>query len=135
MNFISLKNLLLVSTLGALAVGCSSVRVVKLSKQGGELALLGDREEAMEKAQAEMAAKCGGQDKFDIVEQGEVVVGEVSKSSTRSSSRRGKRKTRGFSSSSTVTRDKTEWRVIFECVTDEETTTAKRHTVSIPMAL
>lgn len=136
MNLNILKNLILVSSLGIFAVGCSSVRVVSLSKEGGELALLGDREGAMEKAQTEMALKCGGREKFEIVEQGEVVVGSVTQSRAQTSSRKGRRGSRrGYASSTSTTQDKTEWRVIFECLSDKPDEVARQHTLSIPLSL
>ena len=128
------KTLLLTTTLCLLSVGCSSVRVVRVTQDGGEIALLGSREGAMKKARQEMAMQCGGNDKYQIVEQGEVVVGEVTQSRTRARTRRGRRGTRGYASSRTVTRDRTEWRVIFECETEEPQESA-RHTVSVPMTL
>jgi hypothetical protein len=50
---------------------CSSIRVVTATKTGGELALIGDREDAMEKARAEMAKTCGGATSYEIVEEAE----------------------------------------------------------------
>jgi hypothetical protein len=91
--------------------GCSGIRVVKASRSGGEIALLGNREDAMEKARMEMARTCGGPDQFDVVEEGEVVVGQVE--STNSSAWGGRHYASGHST--TETSNKTEWRVKYAC--------------------
>ncbi len=52
----------------------ASIRVVTASPQGGEIALIGSRDSAMEKARAEMAQKCGGATSYEVVEEGEVVI-------------------------------------------------------------
>ncbi len=101
-------------------LGCSGIRVVRESKTGGEIALLGGREGAMEKANAEMARKCGGPGTYEIVEQGEVVVGETSSTNTNSTTSEGKTwsgkpATKTKTTSTTDTNQKTEWRVIYEC--------------------
>ena len=55
-----------------LAAGCSAgIRVVTASKNGGEIALTGGRESAMEKAREEMARACGGVNAYEITEEGE----------------------------------------------------------------
>ncbi|WP_437487829.1 hypothetical protein WME75_07590 [Sorangium sp. So ce1014] len=91
------------------------VRVVRRAKAGGELAILGDREVAMQKANSTMATTCGGPDRYEIVEEGETVVGEESVSE--SSERREKDffgpKKRKQENTSTV--QTTEWRVKYEC--------------------
>ncbi|MCG8422747.1 MAG: hypothetical protein MJE77_32940 [Proteobacteria bacterium] len=56
-----------------LAAGCGTSRVVRQTQTGGEIALQGDRNEAMKDAHAQMQAHCQGP--YTIVEQGEVVVG------------------------------------------------------------
>lgn len=95
------------------------VRVVRRTKVGGELAILGDREVAMQKASSTMATTCGGPDSYEIVEEGETVVGEESVSE--SSERREKDffgpKRRKQESTSSV--QKTEWRVKYECKKEE----------------
>jgi hypothetical protein len=132
MKYTFLK-VLLVSALGSLAIGCSAVRVVKVTRDGGEIALLGDREGAMEKARAEMAAQCGGPDSYEIVEQGEVVVGQVTQSREQQNVKRGRRGSfTGFSSGTSTTTDQTEWRVLFECKSGDSDT-AELHTLAIPL--
>jgi hypothetical protein len=52
--------------------GCSAgIRVVSASKSGGEIALVGGRESAMENARQEMARACGGVNAYEITEEGE----------------------------------------------------------------
>lgn len=107
------------ATAGCILKPYGDVRVVRKTKVGGELAILGDREVAMQKASSTMATTCGGPDSFEIVEEGEVVVGEESVSE--SSERRekdffGPKRKR---QESTSTMQKTEWRVKYECKKDE----------------
>lgn len=118
-----MNRVLAVTTLtlaAALLGGCPGVRVVKETRAGGELALLGPRDGAMEKARQVMAGRCGGSDSYEIVEQGEVPVGEVSRSDNESTTvdgrtRSGKNASKTRGSSTTETTQKTEWRVIYEC--------------------
>ncbi|WP_437624878.1 hypothetical protein [Sorangium sp. So ce1151] len=95
------------------------VRVVRRTKVGGELAILGDREVAMQKANSTMATTCGGPDSYEIVEEGETVVGE--ESTSESSERREKDffGPKRQKQQSTSTTQKTEWRVKYECKKDE----------------
>jgi len=88
-----------------MVLGCSAIRVVKASKSGGEIALIGDREAAMEKARLEMANTCGGPQNYDIMEEGETVVGTHTTASEQT--------TRTTGSQDTV--QKTEWRVKYAC--------------------
>ncbi|CAN5576387.1 hypothetical protein BH09MYX1_BH09MYX1_60420 [soil metagenome] len=97
-------------------VGCSGIRVVRASPQGGEIALQGNREDAMEKARAEMARTCGGPQNYQIVEEGETVVGE--QTSGNSTTQQGQTWTGRPASRTTTnqtTRDVTEWRVKYAC--------------------
>ncbi len=99
-----------------LVLGCSGIRVVKASKAGGEIALIGDREGAMEKARLEMANTCGGPQNYDIMEEGETVIGTHSTASSQTEaghSWTGAPATRTSGSSDTV--EKTEWRVKYSC--------------------
>lgn len=101
------------TALTALA-GCSGIRVVRASPQGGEIALLGNREDAMEKARLEMQRTCGGQ--YTIVEEGETVVGEQTNgSSTTEQGRTWSGRPASRTSTSSTTRDVTEWRVKYAC--------------------
>jgi len=65
---------ILVST-AALAGCAAGFHVVSETKTGGELALEGSRESAMEKARVEMSRVCGGDKSYDVVEEGEVGYG------------------------------------------------------------
>src|SRR5262245_52877123 len=104
---------LMVGAAATLLVGCGAIRVVRVNKSGGEIALLGSRETAMEKAQVEMSNTCGGPGTYEILEQGEVPVGEVSTTNTSQTERQGRTwsgrpATRTTSSSRTETTQKTE---------------------------
>jgi hypothetical protein len=134
MTYSFLTKVLLVATVGALGAGCSAIRVVKLTQEGGEIALLGDRDDAMEKAEREMARQCGGPGSFEVVEQGEVVVGQVTQTQGSTSTQKGKHgSSTGYSSGTATTTDQTEWRVLFQCRT-AEADTAEVHALSIPFA-
>lgn len=101
------------------------VRVVRRTKVGGELAILGDREVAMQKASQTMATTCGGPESYEIVEEGETVVGEdtVSESNERREKDFFGPKKRKQESTHTV--QKTEWRVKYECKKDEPAAAAE----------
>lgn len=90
------------------ASGCSlgNYRVVKKTQSGGEIALLGVRDEAQEKANAYMASVCAKG--FTILEEGEAVVGTTGEARTG----RGAFNT---VSTQTETHDKTEWRIKYQC--------------------
>ena len=47
----------------------SDVRVVSATPSGGELALVGNRDEAWQKARVEMTQACGGLDRFQVTEE------------------------------------------------------------------
>ncbi len=99
----------------AATLGCSRIREVKVSKTGGEIALLGGREGAMEKAKAAMSANCP--EGYEIDEQGEVVVGSTTRSRGSERTRKSKsgRKSRTSARSTSSTTDKREWRVVYSC--------------------
>ncbi len=94
------------------ASGCSlgNYRVVKKTQTGGEIALLGVRDEAQEKANGYMASVCPKG--FTVLEEGEAVVGQVGEA--RSEKSRGMFNTQGTTTRS-ETQDKTEWRVKYQC--------------------
>jgi hypothetical protein len=93
-------------------VACSGIRVVKASKAGGEIALIGNREEAMELAKTEMGKTCGGPDKYEVIEEGEAVVGAV----TNESGSANRNVFGGVSMhGQSETTQKTEWRVKYGC--------------------
>lgn len=106
-------------TLGAACLlglsACSGIRVVKASKAGGEIALIGDREAAMEKARGEMERTCGGPGNYEVVEEGEAVIGEVSDSQGSARAGHGVFGPSVRTSEHTETTQKTEWRVKYAC--------------------
>lgn len=104
----SVAFVLVLATAGVTLVACSGIRVVKASKSGGDIALIGNREEAMEKAKVEMARTCGGADRYDILEEGEAVIGEVTNASAN-------RNVFGGISGQSESTQKTEWRVKYGC--------------------
>jgi hypothetical protein len=56
--------------LALLACGSwSDVRVVQATNEGGEIALVGNRAEAWQKARVEMNQRCGGLDHFEVIEE------------------------------------------------------------------
>lgn len=59
-----------------LLVGCSGIRVVSAAKTGGEIALVGNREAAMQKARSEMDRACGGPTRYEIVDMSSVATGD-----------------------------------------------------------
>ena len=95
------------------SAGCAGIRVVKRTPVGGELALVGAREEAQQKANEYMARQCPGG--YDVVEEGEAVVGQ--KTSTTASKTRGLFGEKQMQSDS-VSEDKREWRVKYQCKRD-----------------
>ncbi len=92
------------------AAGCANIRVVKKTQTGGEVALLGSREGAQEKANEYMARHCPAG--YDVLEEGEAVVGQNATTTTRP--------TKGLFGgkqlqSDSSTEDKREWRVKYQC--------------------
>jgi hypothetical protein len=86
--------------------GCGSIRVVKKTPDGGIVALAGDQGEARKKADDYMTSQCGGP--YEIVEEGEAVIGEVNSAESRPTGF-GTVRTNGSST------QKTEWRLTFRC--------------------
>ncbi|HEU4537943.1 MAG TPA: hypothetical protein VFS00_27675, partial [Polyangiaceae bacterium] len=99
-----------VALLSLSATGCAGIRVVKKTQTGGEVALLGAREGAQEKANEYMARQCPGG--YDVLEEGEAVVGQNATTTTRPT--RGLFGGKQLQSDST-TEDKREWRVKYQC--------------------
>lgn len=98
--------------------GCSAARVVRETKTGGEIALLGDREGAREKANQIMTNKCRGAG-YEVDEEGEVVVGQQTEARSDQYSNNRSRSSWSRPSSTTTTsatsRDMTEWRILYHC--------------------
>lgn len=108
----NVTSFLILGAAAAALVACSGIRVVKASKAGGEIALIGDREAAMEKAKEEMARTCGGADKYEVIEEGEAVIGAV----TNESGSANRNIFGGVSMhGQSETTQKTEWRVKYGC--------------------
>jgi len=119
----ALSLLVVIATLTAVAnlTGCGAIRVVRRTKAGGEIALEGLPEKARVKANDYMSAQCPSG--FDILEEGEAVIGSESTASTTSG-----RSLFGQPSlnSRSSTTDKTEWRIKYECKGDNAKSGAVR---------
>jgi hypothetical protein len=94
----------------ALLAACGSARLVRQDQGGGTLALNGDQNKAMEDAHRKMAAHCGPGN-YQIVSQGEVVVGQDTAARADTYDQPDGTTTTAGSS----TRDATEWRVNYAC--------------------
>jgi hypothetical protein len=95
------------SLFALVACAGASYRVVKKTPEGGVVALAGSRDEAHSLAEGYMKSQCPGG--FDVVEEGEAVIGEDSKSATKPSL---------FTigqNTATSTTQKTEWRINYKC--------------------
>lgn len=113
----------LLSTL-SLLTACSGIRVVQQTNRGGVVALRGPRDGAWEKAEEYMHGRCPSG--FDVIEQGEAVVGQDTRVRTDTSTA-GNTQT---SSSTAETRDVREWRVTYRCVDD---VSAQARVLVVPM--
>lgn len=96
------------------AVGCvhGNYRVVKTVPSAGEVALEGPQEEARQKAEGYMASRCPSG--YDILEEGEAVVGQNATSNTRRGGP-GLITLGPSSTTETSTTDKREWRIKYQC--------------------
>lgn len=102
----SVASLVALGSLVFVVTGCSSIRVVKKTPDGGVVALQGDPDGAREKAENYMQSQCASG--YDIVEEGEAVVGSETET----------RRNRGGIFGPTVTSsstDRSEWRITFKC--------------------
>jgi|GEM_PF-1264022 len=97
---------------------CYPVREVRRTATGGELALLANNDGSREEAGKLMTARCPNG--YDILEEGEVVVGQVSRTDTQANTEQ----RRGFynqptqqtnATQTTTTEDKREWRILYQC--------------------
>jgi len=102
------------------AYGCSSARQVEiLPGNGGTVAISPrDSQEARDKAHILMSQTCQGRG-FEIIKEGEVVVGQSTQTHHNQQANLGKNKYdpdySSYSSSSTDTSNKIEWRIEFRC--------------------
>jgi hypothetical protein len=101
---------IVVASLFTMLAGCGTYRVVKKTPNGGEVALQGSPEKAREGAQEYMAAQCPGG--YDILEEGEAVVGSETTEQTRKGPDVFGVPTRTTNASTT---DKREWRIKYQC--------------------
>jgi hypothetical protein len=91
-------------------LGCSNIRVVEVHPgQSGVVALLGLRDGARTKAEAYMQTQCPGG--YDIVGEGEAVVGSRSQGSATAVGGNGF----AVGSSSSVSQNINEWRIQYRC--------------------
>jgi hypothetical protein len=100
-----MKNGLAILAAAALLTACSSYRVVKITPNGGEVALQGSPDGAREKAAEYMSSRCP--QGYDIVEEGEAVVGQDLQARTGT----------GLFGPTTYgsTSDRREWRIRYQC--------------------
>ena len=92
------------------ASACGQARIVRQTQAGGEIALEGDRQKAMEQAHSAMQAHCQGP--YTITEQGEVVIGtDTARADEAYVEEDGTVVSEGGES----TRQATEWRVKYVC--------------------
>lgn len=109
---------IIASLLCAYISGCTpyaEVRLVKRTKAGGEYAVLGARDLAMQKAYSAMAQDCGGPQAYEVVEEGEAVVGQDAVSSGTKKKEKGVFGAFTSEETSTSSRNATEWRVKYQC--------------------
>ena len=100
---------------------CGSAKVISRTQTGGVIELQGDRGKAMEQANGEMSAHCGGPGSYTIVQEGEEAVGtdtfvrEDTAEDTKTS-RTGRRSSTDTTTvGQTSTRTATAWRVHYQC--------------------
>ena len=94
---------------------CGGIRYVNRTQTGGTIALVGDREQGMEKARAAMADHCHGQ--YTVVNEEEAVVGQTTTASASEDTRqhRDRRGESTVAAGQTTTRNETEWRITYAC--------------------
>jgi hypothetical protein len=93
-----------------IVLGCSNIRAVEVQPgRGGIVALLGLRDGARTKADVYMKTQCPAG--YDVVEEGEAVVGSASQGSSSAVGGNGF----AVGSSRSVSHDLTEWRVKYRC--------------------
>ncbi len=90
--------------------GCGTYRVVRRTPNGGEVALQGTPEKAHEAADGYMASQCPNG--YDIVEEGEAVIGSETHAQTTQGRNSWGRPTERTNQS---TVDKSEWRIKYQC--------------------
>jgi hypothetical protein len=95
---------------------CGTARLVQQTQYGGVIALQGDRNKAMEDAGRMMSQHCGPNN-YQIVQQGEEVIGTDTSYDERTDQASNRSGTRAASETSggQSTRNATEWRVHYQC--------------------
>lgn len=102
------RTVLSVIALGSFALvgtGCSSIRVVKKTPDGGIVALQGAQDGAREKADEYMRSQCNGE--YEVVEEGEAVIG--SETTMR------RHNTILGPATTAQSTDRAEWRITYKC--------------------
>jgi hypothetical protein len=108
---LSLRTLLGLSiSLSLAACTFGNYRVVKKVPNGGEVALEGMRDEARQKAEGYMKEQCSSG--YDVLEEGEAVVGQESSAQSRPGTTLLGTKSTNTNVSTT---DKREWRIKYQC--------------------
>lgn len=101
----SVATLVSIASLLSLATGCSGIRVVQKTRDGGVVALQGQESGAREKADEYMRSQCPAG--YEIVEEGEAVVG--SDTTVR------QRQTFIGPVTTAQSEDRREWRLTYKC--------------------
>jgi hypothetical protein len=102
-------------------VACGNAKVIQRNQGGGVIELQGDRGKAMEQATQEMAAHCGGPGSWQVVQEGEEVIGqdtytrEDTAQDTKTSRRGRRQSTDTTTTGQTSTRNATAWRIHYQC--------------------
>lgn len=112
-------SLLVIAT--TLAVGCGFVREVKRTQTGGEIAIRGRTSGAEKEAADIMSARCNGA--YDILEEGEVVVGQQTVTNSQGQGTVVQHQHRNnqvtqvntYSQGTSSTQNTTEWRIVYQC--------------------
>lgn len=100
---------------------CGNAKLIRQDQSGGVLELQGERGKAMEAANNMMAGHCGGPGSWDIVQQGEEVIGtdtfvREDTSEDSKTSRSGRRSsTDTTTTGQTSTREATAFRIHYRC--------------------
>lgn len=100
---------------------CGSAKVLQRTQTGGVIELQGDRNKAMEQANQEMAAHCGGPGSWQITQEGEEVIGQDTftrqdtAEDTKTSRSGRKTSTDSTTTGQQSTRNATAWRIHYTC--------------------
>lgn len=111
------------------------VRPVKRTPSGGELALLAQNPEAQQQASQAMQAHCP--QGYDVLEEGETVVGQQTTTRAQEQTQAGRTWTgrpaaQTTTHSTTSTHDQTEWRIRYQCKASAAPAVAPASTAAPP---